>query len=166
MVFKDGSSKFQFIGAGDPNDAFVMVFLEYFSDTGGSWEDVDVVVPLGGQDGCLMSRAVRGAMAAGVRGGLRTEGCFAAGIHVLSAAVRQEECSLCRLQELFFLDAVFHVNVDEVFDDRDGVVNGESNEFIDIEFVDKVSGHAGKFFVEFIFFCYLRDIFEEGLRQF
>ena len=54
VVLKDGCGKLQFVGAGDADDAFVVVFLKYFSDAGRAWENVDVVVPLSGKDGRLM----------------------------------------------------------------------------------------------------------------
>ena len=46
VLFKDSRSKLEFIGAGDTDDAFIVVLLEYFPDAGCTWQHVDVVLPL------------------------------------------------------------------------------------------------------------------------
>jgi hypothetical protein len=101
-------------------------------------------------------------MVAGVGGSGGVKSCFAASVHVLSAAVREEECSFFCLKELFFLKAVFHVDVDEILDKVDGIADGQPRMFVDVEFVDNVSCHIREFLIEFIFFRYLCDIFEYG----
>ena len=91
---------------------------------------------------------------------------MAAGVHVFSAAVRKKERTFFCLEELFFLQAVFHGDMDEVFDDGDGVGDRQPGVFVDVEFVDEVSCHGCEFLVDFIGFRDLRDVFEEGMGEF
>jgi hypothetical protein len=113
-----------------------------------------------------MNKTIGGTMIAGVRRGGGIKGGMTARVHVFSAAVWQKQCSFFGLKKLFFLKAVSHVDVDKIFDNSDGIADGQSRMFVDVKFVDKVSCHVREFLIEFVFFRYLCDIFEYGLREF
>ena len=87
-------------------------------------------------------------------------------VHVFSAAMREKQRSFLCLKKVFFLKTVFQVDVDEIFDNGDGLADGQSCMFVDVKFVDNVACHGREFLIKFIMFRYLCDIFEYGLREF